>query len=549
MLLRLCKAASPLLLAASVSKRPRTLLFPFQKRIQLLPRFPVIHLGLSLSLDRLSYFFYNTIFRLLIVSKVMLRAAVLAIIGAPLLVTFPIWWILNRNNYIDGNYIGSTWWLDYLLWSMELAGPTWIKIGQWASSRSDLFPSWVCQKLTKLQNCVSPHPFAYTRSIIERELGQSLESVFERFDRTPVGVGAVAQVYRARLQSSKEDVAVKVLHPNAQLLVELDLKVMYVLARICEFVVPESHWLSLPEEVEIFAVMMNQQLDMRSEKKNLEKFRRNFIDWPNVDFPSPDANQRFNSKYFLVESWVDGISINRFLKWNSSCFDRQIATIGLTSFLKMLILDNHLHTDLHPGNILVTFQHRESGELLQPEQLDSLKMINTQNDWVAALKNLQDRDYGPFVLYLDAGLTSSLSTVHLTNFIDLFKAITEFNGGLISSLMVQRSKNPSSVIDFDNFSASMQSFMDRIRRNSLRLNQINVSDILQYVFTTVRKHHVKIDSEFANIGVAIMLLEGIGHQLEPDMDLLHGAIPFLNLAIRLRMKGGEKGFWEYWFGK
>jgi aarF domain-containing kinase len=138
----------------------------------------------------------------------------------------------------------------------------------------------------------------------------------------------------------------------------------------------------------------------------------------------------------------------------------------------------------------------------------------------------------------------------LENFIDLFKAITEFNGSQISKLMVSRSKYPDSVLDYDGFTRAMQTFMGDIKANTLKLKNIQVSDILSFVLHTVRKHHVKIDGDYANVAVSIMLLEGIGRQLEPDMDLLKAAIPFLQEAIRTRIEGdvstNEQNIWNFW---
>ena len=209
----------------------------------------------------------------------------------------------------------------------------------------------------------------------------------------------------------------------------------------------------------------------------------------------------------------------------------------------MLILDNHLHADLHPGNILVSFTDSE-GCFISAQEIAKLTAINDRSVWLSELETLYREKYTPFVYYLDAGLTCSLSPQDLTNFIDLFKAITDFDGNLISSLMVKRSKTPWTVVNFDEFSKSMNMFMEKIRHNTFSLKHMEVSDILRFVFNTVRNYHVKIDGEFANIGVAIMLMEGVGKKLEPDMDLLRAAVPFLLQAIKFRIKGKEAS-WKF----
>ncbi|KAJ3305732.1 hypothetical protein HDV03_001140 [Kappamyces sp. JEL0829] len=467
-------------------------------------------------LDPLLRQFYFLFSKALFVARILSRMVVLAFLFAPCAVSFPIWYLAVRHDLQLDRPPKKVWWVNYFIWTLEVAGPTWIKIGQWASSRIDLFPGWFCHALSKLQTNVSPHSFYHTRHIVESALGQKLESVFDEFGHRPIGVGAVAQVYKARLKGSEQEVAVKVLHPNVRSLVELDLTIMYSAARIIEVLVPESHWVSFPEEVHTFGTMMHQQLDLMVEAKNLEKFKTNFADWPSVDFPGPSHP---SYRDVLIETWLDGIPMNTFLRWKNSCFDREIAKIGLTSFLKMLILDNHVHADLHPGNIIVTFQNDEN-KFLSRDRVKKLNKLTTESEWVRGMEELREEGYSPYVFYIDAGLTTSLSPKHLSNFIDLFKAVTEFDGSLISRLMVERSESPGLVIDFEGFSASMQSFMGDIKHSALKLKQIEVSDILGFVFSIVRKHHVKLDSEFANIAVALLLVEGIGQQLEPDMDLL-----------------------------
>jgi aarF domain-containing kinase len=205
----------------------------------------------------------------------------------------------------------------------------------------------------------------------------------------------------------------------------------------------------------------------------------------------------------------------------------------------MLILDNHVHSDLHPGNMLVGFQSipntiHEPRVFLSPEKMDQLRHIDNPKEWQEEMELIYET-HVPFLYFVDVGVTSTLSPKHLFNFIDLFKSITEFDGDMISKLMIHRSKFPTSVIDIQGFSKSMQEFMNRIKKSALKLKSIHVSDILSFVFYTVRKHHVKIDGEYANVAVALMLIEGIGRQLEPDIDLLKASGPFLAQAIRTRI--------------
>ncbi|KAJ3251718.1 hypothetical protein HK103_002173 [Boothiomyces macroporosus] len=439
------------------------------------------------------------------------------------------------------------WWVKWMVWVIETSGPTFTKLGQWASSRSDLFPQYVCTELSELQSNNRAHSFIHTRNTIEDNFNEKLEDVFSEFERKPIGVGAIGQVYKAKLRESDQYVAVKVLHPYVRYLVNVDLDIMKFFATVIEYTIPNSHWLSLPEEVDMFSSMMRAQLDLSVEAQHLVLFGENFDKWDSVGFPQPI--QKYVRKDILVEKWVDGILMEKFLKWGGSCYDKQVATIGLTSFLKMLILDNHLHADLHPGNIIISFQSKFDPELfLDDTHIDRIAKSKNKEEWKQALLEIH-QDYNPYLYYIDAGLVSQLSVQHFSNFIDLFKAITDFDGNLISKLMVERSRTPNTVIDFKGFSEAMKQFMIRIKENAFALKHIQVTEILTFVFDIVRKHHVKIEGDFANVGVAIILLEGVGKQLEPDLDLLKASVPFLSKAIKNRVQGDvsktELGVWNY----
>ncbi|KAH9250380.1 hypothetical protein BASA81_011860 [Batrachochytrium salamandrivorans] len=150
---------------------------------------------------------------------------------------------------------------------------------------------------------------------------------------------------------------------------------------------------------------------------------------------------------------------------------------------------------------------------------------------------MRSNDYTPYLYIVDTGLVSSLSQTHLVNFIDLFKAISEFNGNKISQLMISRSKSPWTVIDADGFQSAMSQFIQDIKHRTFALKNIRVADILGFVLSKVRIHHVKIEGDFVNIAISVMLLEGMGQQLEPSMDLLRASVPFLRKAISQRLDG------------
>ncbi|RKO83381.1 ABC1 family-domain-containing protein, partial [Blyttiomyces helicus] len=449
-------------------------------------------------------------------------------------------------------------------------------LGQWASSRTDLFPPWVCSVLSKLQSDVSPHSLAQTRKAFRSEFGMDLEDVFYDFNETPIGVGSIAQVYTATLKpnplvatSAPIRCAIKILHPGVEDKIKKDLAIMYMVTSLLNLL-PGAQWLSLPEEVLMFGSMMTEQLDLRNEANNLDKFIINFRGQHRVSYPAPIEGLR--RRTVLIERYLDGLPMEKFLSMGRSPFDTELADIALDSFLRMLILDNLVHADMHPGNIFVTFRgpspdkglaswipfiEHTPGPIVDAATISDLASLSYP-EWQRTMAQLRASGYTPHLVILDAGLVTHLSPTNLRNFLDLFHAITEFDGARVADLMVSRSRTPWTVIDLAGFRSEMDRFLTRIRVETLQLSRISVGDILALVFSMVRTHHIKIESDFANVGIGIMLLEGIGRRLFPEMDLLKEAVPILREAKRRRRHDGEEleeglgalgsgpVYWKFW---
>jgi aarF domain-containing kinase len=242
----------------------------------------------------------------------------------------------------DENW-GAVWWYGFLVNQMERAGPSFIKLGQWAASRADLFPASLCDKMSKLHSNGAPHSMRHTRKVIEAAFDLQFDNIFEHFDDTPIGCGAIAQVYRATLKrevmgedmDTSTSVAIKVLHPRVRKTVRRDITIMSIFANIIN-AFPGMSWLSLPEEVMVFGEMMNQQLDLRVEAGNLDHFERNFkTRGHQVTFPRPIklGGDREESRDVLMEEFEDALPLKYFLRNGGGPYDDRIANIGLDAFL------------------------------------------------------------------------------------------------------------------------------------------------------------------------------------------------------------------------
>ena len=147
--------------------------------------------------------------------------------------------------------------------------------------------------------------------------------------------------------------------------------------------------------------------------------------------------------------------------------------------------------------------------------------------WQDQLRQLNQKGYEPQLVFIDAGLITSLDAQNRKNFLELFQAVAEFDGYKAGKLMVERCRSPEYVIDEETFALKIQHLVLSVKSKTFSLAKIKISDILADVLTAVRQHHVKLEGDFVNTVISILLLEGIGRQLDPDMDLFKSALPIL----------------------
>ena len=424
--------------------------------------------------------------------------------------------------------------------------------------------------MSSLHSNAPAHSLKYTKQIISRAFeGRPFDDIFEEFQEKPLGVGAIAQVYKAKLRShlaadgdvdiaSRQPnirqqvrknvdvlvkstpsrvpstyVAIKVLHPKVERIVRRDLRIMSVVASIIN-AVPTLEWLDFPKEAEQFGEMMRLQLDLRIESANLTMFRKKFKDRTTAWFPFPYAD--YTTRQVLVEEFAQGIPLAAFLEDGGGVFQKEIADEGLDAFLRMLLIDNFVHADLHPGNIMVRFykpeqinlsfgRHKQASDPqhstdVTEEVLAQLRPHRHHpKEWTSQLERIEKEGYRPQLIFIDTGLVTALNATNRRNFLDLFKAIAEFDGYRAGHLMVERCRQPEAVIDQEIFALKMQHLVLGVKSRTFALGNIKIGDVLNEVLGMVRQHHVRMEGDFVNVVISILLLEGIGRTLDPNLDL------------------------------
>ena len=506
----------------------------------------------------------------------------LVVIFVPVIATIPIIFIGARQKDREDERSGTLWWYGFLVHSMERAGPAFIKLGQWAASRQDVFPVEMCNIMSSLHSNAPAHSLKDTIRTVEHAFGgRKFKDIFEEFQEQPLGVGAIAQVYKAKLKSDLASissgsepnitqrmrknvdvlvktmpkripsnyVAIKVLHPQVERTVRRDLRIMAFFAAILN-AIPTFEWLSFPDEVKQFGEMMRLQLDLRIEAANLTIFRDTFKQRTTAGFPYPYND--CTTREVLVEEFAHGIPLADFLESGAGVFQKELANEGLDSFLRMLLIDNFVHADLHPGNIMVRFYEPEQLDLAfgrhkQSEDPSSGHDVTEQilqrlrpykhkpEQWIEQLARIDSEGYRPQLIFIDTGLVTSLNAKNRRDFLDLFKAVAEFDGYRAGKLMVERCRQPDAVIEPEIFALKMQHLVLGVKSRTFALGNIKIGDILNQVLSMVRAHHVRLEGDFVNVVLSILLLEGIGRNLDPELDLFRSALPILR---QLGSQGG-----------
>ncbi|OIT30582.1 PREDICTED: probable serine/threonine-protein kinase abkC [Nicotiana attenuata] len=390
-------------------------------------------------------------------------------------------------------------WLQVVHRTLERAGPAFIKWGQWAATRPDLFPRDLCAELSKLHSKAPEHSFAYTKRVVEKAFGRKLSEIFDEFEQTPVASGSIAQVHRASLKYRYRGreikpikVAVKVRHPGVGESIRRDFEIINVVAKISGFI-PSLKWLRLEESVQQFAVFMMSQVDLAREAAHLSRFIYNFRRWKNVSFPKPVYPLVHPA--VLVETFEEGESVAHYVDElvGHERLKSALAHIGTHALLKMLLVDNFMHADMHPGNILVRV----------PQHKSSRKRIFKSK---------------PHVIFLDVGMTAELSQNDKLNLLEFFKAVARRDGMTAAQCTLNLSKKQNCP-DPDAFIKEVKESFDFWGTPEGDL--VHPADCMMQLLEQVRRHRVNIDGNVCTAMVTTLVLEGWQRKLDPDYNIMH----------------------------
>ncbi|MCL1960730.1 MAG: ubiquinone biosynthesis regulatory protein kinase UbiB [Desulfovibrionaceae bacterium] len=387
--------------------------------------------------------------------------------------------------------------------ALQRLGPIFVKFGQVLSTRRDLLPPDVADELARLQDRVPPFPAEVAIGTIERAFKKPLDEVFSSFEREPVASASIAQVHFATLRDGRE-VAVKVLRPGMLKVIEQDLDLIRMMASWVERLSSDGKRLKPLEVVAEFDKYLHDELDLMREAASAAQLRRNMTGLNLVlipemfwDFIRPDV---------LVMERMKGIPIGQIERLREAGVDfKQLGRDGVTIFFTQVFRDGFFHADMHPGNIMVS---------------------------------VEPATFGRYVS-LDFGIVGTLTQTDKEYLAQNFTAFFRRDYKRVAELHVESGWVPPGT-RIDELESAIRSvcepYFDR------PLNQISLGMVLMRLFQTSRRFHVEIQPQLVLLQKTLLNIEGLGRQLDPELDLWATAKPFLEKWMLQQV--GPKRFWR-----
>ena len=367
--------------------------------------------------------------------------------------------------------------------AFEELGPTFIKFGQVLSSRPDIIPAEYIQELSKLQDDVPEFPFEDARKLIESQLKRPVTDIFLHLDEKPRAAASLAQVHRAKLLSG-DDVAVKVQRIGVDKVIENDIRILREFAGLVERRIPESRRYEPSGLVDEFARSIRHELDFVREGRNMDRFRKYFSGTPIIYIPK--VYWELTTPKVLTIEYIDGIKITDIASLDAAGLDRKaIAINGANITLKEVFEFRFFHADPHPGNLFVC-----------------------ENNIIAPV---------------DFGMTGTIEEDVADQMSGVFLAVLEKDvDGLVKNLRALGVAED--VEDIRSFKIDVRDLVDRYY--GLPLSKIEIGGVFRELMGIVQRYRLRLPHNFAMIGKALMITEGVGRALYPDLNILEIAKPY-----------------------
>ena len=381
--------------------------------------------------------------------------------------------------------------------ALEELGPVFIKFGQMISTRPDLLPDDIAQELSKLQDKVPAFPGDQAQALIEQAYGDKLAAHFSEFDSVPVASASVAQVHFAHLLDGTE-VAVKVLRPGIQQIIERDIGLLYTLARLAIRYWDDARRLRPVEVVDEFNKTIHDELDLMREAANASQLKANFSDSDLLYVPKVYWDH--TRRNVMVMERIHGIPISDIEALKRAGIDfRQLSHNGVEIFFTQAFRDGFFHADMHPGNIFVS----------------------------------QDGQYRA----VDFGIMGSLGDKDKRYLAENFLAFFNRDYRAVADAHLRAGWIPRET-RAEEFEAAIRSVCEPIFAKPIK--DISFGRLLLQLFQTARRFRMEVQPQLVLLQKTLFNIEGLGRRLYPDLDLWETAKPYLEHWMRTQL--GPRAF-------
>ena len=381
--------------------------------------------------------------------------------------------------------------------ALQELGPIFVKFGQILSTRRDLVPPDIAEELTLLQDRVAPFDGNAARALVEQALALPIDVAFASFDTTPLASASIAQVHAATLHAVGDapprEVVVKVLRPGIEKQINADVSLLKSIAALVDRTHPSADKIRPREIVAEIENTLSAELDLQREAANASVLRRNWLGSNDLYVPEPIWSH--TAERALTMERVRGIPSDDIAALDAAGIDRKaLAAKGVRVFYTQVFRDNFFHADAHAGNI-----------------------------WVDP-----DRKSDPRFIALDFGIMGQLSSEDQYYLAENFMAIFNRDYRRIAELHVQAGWMPSHI-RIDELEAAARAVCEPYFTRPL--SEISLAEVLMKLFRTAQRYELTLQPQLILLQKTLLNIEGVGRQLDPNIDIWAVARPVLERIL------------------
>lgn len=360
---------------------------------------------------------------------------------------------------------------------LEALGPTFVKVGQILSMRSEILPQSFCDELAKLRADADPMPYQIVVDTLTQEYGRPIGEVFARIDPTPLGSASLAQVHRATLVTG-EDVAVKVQRPGVREIMALDVSIMRSIARTATKMLPSAQVVDLGGVVEELWDTFESETDFLVEARNLSEFKRFCEAYRYMDCPKPYMD--LCTEHVVVMDYAEGIAVSHTDQLIEAGYDlKEIGTKLVDNYATQVLDDGFFHADPHPGNIIIS---------------------------------------GGQIVLIDLGMTGRLNSQARSVLREMIFAVAKQDSAALADGLLRFAGTESNPEDYPALLADLDMVVKEF--GTVDLGDLDIAAFLTSLTSLAQRHGIEVPGTVTTVGRALVTLEGLLDEFIPDVNMI-----------------------------